>query len=137
MIERSRNQRALASESTGLYRGQGALTLEEAECVARRVALHLYRGAVEAALAAVRDAWESSAARRRLPSGPELLEEPLASVIEDMRLLLALEDIGVDTVGKLCDASGRDWEELPGFGSLAAKTLRSLAAELRERAART
>lgn len=107
----------------------------DAAAVANRVMLHLYRGSIEQARDALEDGWQSHVKEQQpLPYGPSLLIEPLARVIDDVRLLNALEGQGIDTIGDLLGVSEAELLSIPSFGNASLAKLRNIAVGLRMRA---
>lgn len=117
-------------------RSPEAMDADEAERVARRVALALYRGSIEVARDALDDGWREHAGAGPLPQGAELLDLPLARVIPNVRVLNTIEAEGINTVGQFVEA-GRDLLEhkmLVQIGDKTAAGLLGLIRELRVRA---
>lgn len=128
---------AIAAGTDGVRGGRSteAMEAEAASIVARKVALHLYRGSIELARQTLEAAWTDHLADEApLPVGAALLDEPLARVCPDVRLLNALETEGLLTVRHLLRSTPADWQAIPNLGGKHVATLTNLAAGLRQRA---
>ena len=113
-------------------RGAEAMELEAAEAVARRVLLHLYRGCIDAARAALEDGWRThTAASGPLPTGQELLEEPVARVIDEVRVVNLLEGAGIATIGQLLEAGEARLLAINNFGDSTRRKVREQTVRLR------
>jgi hypothetical protein len=107
---------------------------EEAAAVANRVMLHLYRGSIEQARDALDDGWRSHLKEQvPLPVGKELLSEPLARVIDDVRLLNMLEEAEIETIGDLLVTGEATLLGIPNLGNVLLSKLRNLSIGLRMR----
>jgi DNA-directed RNA polymerase alpha subunit len=94
-----------------------AMSQEDAETLAKRIALHLYRGSIEAARDALENGWKSHLAdHAELPEGPALLDEPLSRVVSNLRTLNMLEEDGILTIGQLLNARDYELRAIPNMG---------------------
>jgi hypothetical protein len=109
---------------------------EAAALVARRVMLQLCRGSIEQARQALESGWQSHVdCHGPTPVGPELLDHPLANVLDDIRLLNCLEQHGgIVTVGQFLNCGEAKLLALPQMGHTGLLRLRNLASVLRHRA---
>lgn len=123
----------LATTSVG--RCATAMDADTAESTARRVMIHLYRGSIEQARASLEDGWRSHIQEQEvLPEGQALLDEPLARVLDDVRMLNTLEDSGIDTIGGLLESTDGDLYDIPNLGHNAVTKLHNLRVGMRARA---
>lgn len=107
---------------------------ESAAAVAKRVMLHLYRGSIDLAHDALNDGWFTWInEHKELPTGTELLEEPIGRVLEDLRIVNMLEKYGVLTVEQFLSSEMAAFEGLPYMGPATMASLRNLRASLRLR----
>lgn len=102
---------------------------DEAAAVANRVMLHLYRGSIELARAALEDGWRSHLRESApLPTGKALLDEPLARVVDDIRMQNYLESAEIYTVGDLLVAGDITLLAIPGMGATGLAKIKNLQA---------
>ncbi len=108
---------------------------EFADVISKRVLMHLCRGSIELARAALEDGWSSHVREHEpLPFGRDLLTEPLARVLDELRLLQTLEKNGIDTIGDLLRTTERDWAAIPNLGEKAITKLREIRTAMKLRA---
>lgn len=117
-------------------RSSDAMDAEIAEAVAKRVMIHLYRGSIEYARAALEDGWRSHVLDKLpLPVGIDLRDEPLSRVCDNNRLVNCLEENFITTVGDLLDADEETLQAIPMMGEFNRKIIDDLRESLGEKVA--
>lgn len=117
-------------------RGAGAMPVEEATVIAKRVMLHLFRGSIDAARLTLEEGWESKQEDVAVMTGRAAASEPLSRVMpkSETRLLNSLEQSGIMTVADLMQSTEEEWLEIPNVGESAAQKLHALRDKLKGRA---
>lgn len=119
----------------GIDNCRHSMPQEDAIRVGKRVVLALMRGSEEIALEAVRDAWRDHMQNLELPVGPALLDEPLARVLDDVRVLNTLEEeLEIITIGDFLRETAGTFPRVPNIGHLTIAQLNNLAVTMRARA---
>jgi hypothetical protein len=122
-------------EDLGQARGANGMAVEDALVAVERIKLHLVRGSIDTARAALEQAWSDHLeATQELPIGAAVLDVPLSRVIDNLRLLNLLEGAGILTVGKLLMTSPGELSNIPSMGVVSVNFLRNLGVGLANRA---
>ncbi len=122
-------------EDLGQSRGANGMDPGNALVTAERIKLHLVRGSIETARAALEQSWADHLEEtQELPTGAAILRVPLSRVIDDVRMLNLLEGAGITTIGKLLQASPGDLSNIPSLGIKSVDFLRNLGVGLANRA---
>ena len=106
-----------------------------AAAIGNRVMLHLHRGNIAYARAALEDGWRSHLKEQEPPpNGKALLDEPMAKMIRDVRILNRLEQVGIVTVGQFLAVPADELAEMDGVGAKQAMLFERLRKKLSVRA---
>lgn len=110
-------------------RGEVAMDADIAESTARRVMLHLYRGSIDLARAALEDSWSSHLAELSALTS----DDPVSVVVRDQRTLRWLEKHGVKTISDLLNCNTQTVKSQTGGGPALVRQVLSLRDAARRR----
>lgn len=127
--------RKIEFENLKVSRGACAMDAEQADSLASRIKLHLYRGSIEKARDALEAGWRAHLAENQvLPSGPSLLAEPVSRVVADIRACNMLEREGIETVGQFLRYTRGEFMRIPNMGPITAQRLMNIREEILSKA---